>query len=76
MCNPGGSSKQADKSGLAEKRSTPSLFVGETARSLMESAGEHWADGLAGKEESHMADHQAMVHRDDLQNLQNWLKTC
>jgi hypothetical protein len=64
-CNPVGSRKLADKDGLAEKRDTPSLYVGETARSIMERAGEHWADGLAGKEESHMAEHQAMAHRNE-----------
>ena len=47
---------------MAERRDIPSLYVGETAKSIMERAGEHWADGLAGKEESHMADHQAMAH--------------
>ena len=62
VCNPAGSRKLADREGLAEKRDIPSLYVGETARSVMERAGEHWADGLAGKEESHMADHQAMAH--------------
>ena len=62
VCNPAGSRKLADREGLAEKRDIPSLYVGETARSIMERAGEHWADGLAGKEESHMADHQAMAH--------------
>ena len=39
-----------------------SLYVGESARSLNERAGEHWPDAEAGKEESHMVEHQALAH--------------
>ena len=69
VCNPAGSRRLADKDGLAEKRDIPSLYVGETARSVMERAAEHWADGLAGKDESHMADHQAMAHASEQPNF-------
>ena len=62
VCNPVGSRKVADKLGLAEKREVPSLYVGETARSLKERSGEHWADAEGWKDESHMVEHQVMAH--------------
>ena len=43
-CNPPGTRKEADKEGLGEKRERPSLYVGETARSVAERALEHWRD--------------------------------
>ena len=58
-CNPPGSRKVADQEGLGEKRDIASLYVGESARSLHERAGEHWRDAEAEKEESHMVEHQA-----------------
>ena len=61
-CNPPGSRKEQDKKGLEEKRGVASLYVRETARSLHERAGEHWRDGEAGKEETHMVEHLAMAH--------------
>ena len=61
-CNPPGSRKEADKHGLDEKREDPSLYVGETARSVAERASEHWRDAETGKEESHMLEHQAAGH--------------
>ena len=62
-CNPPGTRKELDKLGLAEKRDTPSLYVGETARSVAERASEHWRDAESGKEESHMVEHQETSHR-------------
>ena len=62
-CNPPGTRKELDKLGLAEKRDTPSLYVGETARSVAERASEHWRDAESGKEESHMMEHQETSHR-------------
>ena len=41
-CNPPGSRREADQNGLDEKREDPSLYVGETARSVAERASEHW----------------------------------
>ena len=46
-------------------REQPSLYVGESARSLNERAGEHWRDAESGKEESHMIQHQTGVHGAD-----------
>jgi hypothetical protein len=66
QCNKPGSRKESDRDGLKERREQASLYVGETARSVSERAGEHWEDVLGGKEESHMLEHQAAVHRDDL----------
>ena len=48
-CNPPGTRKELDKLGLAEKRDTPSLYVGETARSVAERASEHWRDADLGR---------------------------
>ena len=62
-CNPEGSRKTSDKEGLAERREVPSLYVGETARSMKERSSEHWADAESGKEECHMVEHQAMAHQ-------------
>ena len=64
-CNPEGSRRASDKIGLAEQRDTPSLYVGETSRSLKERAGEHWADAGGWKEESHMVEHQMLAHREE-----------
>ena len=61
-CNPQGTRKEADKEGLAEKRDSPSLYVGETARSVAERAAEHWRDAESGREESHMLEHQVASH--------------
>jgi hypothetical protein len=61
-CNPPGSRREQDKQGLEERRALASLYVGDTARSLSERAGEHWRDGEAGKEETHMVEHLAMAH--------------
>ena len=52
---------------LAESREQPSLYLGESARSLHERALEHWRDAEANKEESHMVQHQASVHGGDEQ---------
>ena len=40
----------------------PSLYVGETSRSIQERAREHWGAATRGEEESHMVRHQALVH--------------
>jgi hypothetical protein len=63
QCNKPGSRKE---DGLKERKEQASLYVGETARSISERAGEHCEDALGGREESHMLEHQAAVHRDDL----------
>ena len=62
-CNPPGSRSSKDKEGLQERRDTVSLYVGKTARSLHERAGEHWRDADMRKEESHMMEHVEEAHR-------------
>ena len=59
QCNPG-----AVKKGELEKvkDGTPSLYVGESSRSIQERAGEHWGAAKKGEEDSHMVRHQAMEH--------------
>ena len=58
-CNP-----DALKKGELEKmrEGPPSLYVGETSRSIQERAREHWGAATRGEEESHMVRHQALVH--------------
>ena len=56
----------ADKEGMKEQKVEVSLYVVETARSVSERAGEHWEDPLGGKEESHMLEHLAAAHRDEI----------
>ena len=48
-CNPPGSRKVADREGLGEKRDVASLYVGESARSLHERAGETGGMQRVGK---------------------------
>ena len=62
VCNPPGTRKETDKEGLSEKREEPSLYVGETERSVAERTAEHWRDAETGKEESHMLEHQTASH--------------
>ena len=40
----------------------PSLYVGESSRSVQERAGEHWGAARRGEDESHMVRHQKQVH--------------
>ena len=54
QCNPPGSRKESDKAGLADTRGFPSLYVGESSRSISKRADEHWGDAEGGKPESHM----------------------
>ena len=61
-CNPPGTRKEQDKKGLEERSDVPSLYVGETARSIHERAQEHWRDAENMKEESHMQEHQQASH--------------
>ena len=66
VCNPDDSRRVADKVGLAEKRDVASLYVGESARSLKERAGEHWADAEGWKEESHMVESCTLSYKGPL----------
>ena len=58
-CNPG----VLEKGELKEPATgAPSLYVGETSRSIQERALEHWDAARRKEEKSHMAKHQAMEH--------------
>ena len=62
ICNPPGSRKEADKTTLAESKGYPSLYVGESCRSVAERADEHWRDAESGKPENHMLEHLEASH--------------
>ena len=40
----------------------PSLYVGESSRSVQERAMEHWGDANKGALKSHMVKHQSIKH--------------
>ena len=53
-CVPGaGSKKQLDEEELKQGEH-PVIYVGETSRSIVERAREHWAGCLKSKEDNHM----------------------
>ena len=59
-CNPGAMKKGE----LGEMRQgAPSLYVGESSRSIQERAKEHWGAARRGDKDSHMVRHQAIVHK-------------
>ena len=41
----------------------PSLYVGETLRSIQERAMEHWGAAKKGDKDSHMVRHQLLAHK-------------
>ena len=58
-CNP----SSLEKGELKEQEGgIPSLYVGETARSIQERAEEHWGAAHKGCEKSHMVRHQRVEH--------------
>ena len=61
-CNFGEGGPKTPKN-LEDIRDTPSIYVGESARSLYERSLEHWADAEAEKDSSHMVEHQDIAHR-------------
>ena len=62
ICNPEGEKKE--KIGdLRETREFPSIYVGESGRSLYERAGEHWRDYRSGAEDSHILKHWTNHHQ-------------
>jgi hypothetical protein len=65
LCNEPGSRKEADRESLKEPKEQANLYVGETARSISERAGEHWEGAIGGKEENHMMEHLASSHREE-----------
>ena len=59
-CNP---DKTEDGEPVVKEGSmTPSLYVGESSRTIQERGLEHWGAALRGDKKSHMAKHQAMEH--------------
>ena len=59
LCNIG--AKEAKE--LKEVRSeVPTIYVGETSRSIKERSEEHWSSYKSGSEKSHMMKHQTMEH--------------
>ena len=62
-CNPQGSRAKSDKKGeLEDQRDPPSIYVGESSRSLAERAGEHWEAAKGGNSENHMIEHEVRAH--------------
>ena len=59
QCNPTAASKGELKD---VKKGGPSLYVGESSRSIQERALEHWAAARRGDTDSHMRKHQDMEH--------------
>ena len=58
-CNPGGGKKVME---LNEKTAFPSVYVGETGRSLYERGKDHWRDSRLKPEESHIHKHHQVHH--------------
>ena len=57
-CNPGvGEGKQ-----LSPPLNPPSIYIGETSRSLYERGKEHWRDFRTGQEDSHIRKHHLIHH--------------
>ena len=63
-CNVPDGWKTRDKEGLEDKRDVPSIYIGETCRSLHERSKDHLRDANTMSEESHMLQHQQEVHKD------------
>ena len=62
QCNPGAGSKR-ELEGVDPN--IPSIYVGETSRTVQERAKEHWRAALGSKKErdgSHMTKHMELVH--------------
>ena len=58
-CNP----KAGAKEELKElKKDTPSVYIGETSRTIYERSKEHWSSWRSKKEESHIRKHQENDH--------------
>ena len=59
MCNPGASKKGEL---LEVKEGAPTIYIGETSRSIYERSKEHW-EGVRKKDpKNHMVKHQLMEH--------------
>ena len=65
-CNPSAPNKGELKS---TKEGAPSLYVGETSRSVQERAMEHFGAARRQEEDSHMYKHQRLEHNGEQQNF-------
>ena len=65
-CNPSASNKGELKS---TKEGAPSLYVGETSRSVQERAVEHLGAARRQEEDSHMYKHQRLEHAGEQPNF-------
>ena len=66
-CNPSARSK--GELGEQENVGVPSLYVGESGRSIQERASEHWSDYRRGEDKSHIKKHQALQHQEEAPNF-------
>ena len=62
ICNPEPERFQKDGKELADTGEHPSIYVGETSRSLHERAQEHWNDFHSKKQDSHILKHWIIHH--------------
>ena len=60
MCN--GAEKGRPETDLTDQRALPSIYVGESSRSLHERSKEHHADYRKNQEDSHMSKHWSEAH--------------
>ena len=60
MCNPGATGKKE----LEQVRNdVPTIYVGETSRSIYERSKEHWEGAKKGAPNNHMVKHQLLEHK-------------
>ena len=61
-CNPGEEKRAKKVEDLEDKGDVPSIYVGETSRSVKERALEHWSDFRSGDTDSHILKHWTLHH--------------
>ena len=61
-CNPGAVKKGELEEGRVD---VPTIYVGETSRSIFERSKEHWEGARKGAENNHMVKHLRMVHEEE-----------
>ena len=57
---------------LEDTRDEPSIYVGESSRSMAERSLEHWKDLSNQDEESHMLKHWRTVHSEEVERGREW----
>ena len=60
VCNKGAGDKRDPKE---LETTTPTVYVGETSRSIKERVGQHWADYAGRETKSHILKHQLLTHQ-------------